>query len=1267
MKQRSPSTEPKRSQRLLRRLLGGGSIAALLLSSRYATADDLSPAAPNILLLVDTSGSMDYKTGTNEFPTCKYAGNTTTGDTSERSRWIELVEVMTGSVDDYQCQKLDRNSQDFKTEYAISGVDPYDKLYPNPYHRPVNSTCVAGPGTLDPTSPALFPSTAIKYHLFDNLASSCTFDQAQDGVLDTLSAEIRFGLMTFDTDPGPGTGVNGLWSYFLDSSRQGEPAGCLVPQDQEVGVRNALAPPWEGRAVGFGEPSSGSVDYLARNQMIQKILLTTRPYGATPIAGMLDDARDFLQKDTNPDPFNTNISFGPSDDPMTKPNTSSDPDRPKDPCRKQAVILLSDGQPNMDLRPFCEPAGCPYDKAEDIALSLKNSSPSIETYVIGFALPKVVVDGVEKTCSDIKGDDLKTSDASSICSKNPDDSGIQACCALNRIAAAGGPGPSPGSPVDWRYAHFANNRDELRQEIQAAIGHNLEGTTRTPAIPASGTGFITKGTDHEFAIGYRFGASVKPNSQGRLWTGEISRSRYICKPDLSGVKVPELLDPEPDDGDFFVANVNASGPNARTLYTVLGAAPIKSDATMRPNLLVTVDDGVGTYIGTLAQYTGSAALVPAVTPEAINVNAKTCDMPGQDWTADQCRDHYVKWWLGLEGTKQNHRCDSAATCSLVGDILHSTPRAVPAVPNDLISDASYDAFRQEQDDAKRPAVLYAASNDGFLHAFKIGEVDKDDATETMKVKTQETNELWAFIPPAVLPGVRSMYGGTHQLLLDGQMAIKDVVATFNDSLPGYKYQLRRSQADAQTGVGAWRTILVQSFGAARPGYYALDITDPKPVSGQGPKLLWQLISDEKGDPIFGTGGGTPLITTVFIDGFEVAVAVLPGGHAPASTSGPCTRKTTDFAPHTVNLTGYMPRTEVPCYDEHPAQALARSLTIVRLDSGEILRTFRQDGDEVPALKAQDVVTEAPLDAPLTGQPVPFPSDTGAVADRVFIGDQDGTLWRVSFASKSGSPKDWTMDLFFDGFPKDGSFKHTYKAGQPIETPPIVSVNERGDLTVAFSTGLQQIVGGAPKVVNYVWSLTEKPTSDRKQLLPAVNWYKAFLDDQLGQRVVGTMSLFSSHLYFTTRGVPATDACSPGGGAVWAMHYLNPNLAGVGTGGVVERKTLKKLLADDTKDYAALDKFTTETAALSGTTVAQVPTCRTGGVAGDDEYFQYGAHSALGGAQGGEFQLLIPIGKGEMNAGVNASVVALGESRGLAVGIESPAISTRVDSWAAIVE
>src|SRR5262249_47933097 len=103
--------------------------------------------------------------------------------------------------------------------------------------------------------------------------------------------------------------------------------------------------PWEGRMVAFGDPSPASLEYRDKNNQIQKVLLATRPFGTTPIAGMFEDARDFLTKDPSTDPLAPTRSFGPA-------GTPGDP-YVKGDCRQQVIVLISDGQPNTDLRPFC--------------------------------------------------------------------------------------------------------------------------------------------------------------------------------------------------------------------------------------------------------------------------------------------------------------------------------------------------------------------------------------------------------------------------------------------------------------------------------------------------------------------------------------------------------------------------------------------------------------------------------------------------------------------------------------------------------------------------------------------------------------------------------------------------------------------------------------------------------------------------------------------------------------------------------------------------
>jgi type IV pilus assembly protein PilY1 len=1232
---------------------------ALLCAPAPALAQaDIAPPPPNVLLLVDTSGSMDYKTGSDAFPTCRYAGTNVTASPSERSRWIDLVEVLTGSIPSYDCQRLDRNSTDFKNEYST----PYDFLYPNPFHRPVSNLCVAGPGTLDASNKALFPSTAIKYHQYNNNATTCSFAQAADGVLDAFEGDVRFGLMTFDTEPNRDEGATGLWSYYFNASAKGKPVGCTENQDQEVGVRNAYAPPWEGRAVGFGDPALGSTDFKTRNSMIQQVLLATRPYGATPIAGMLEDARTYFLDDTRKDPLNGTIDFGPRSDPAQA-------------CRRKSIVLLSDGQPNLDLRPFCEPNGCPYDKAETIAENLK--ATGIDIYVIGFALAKVVVGGVEKPCKSIKGDDLK---ATGVCGTDTGNTALQACCALNRIAAAGGPTPLPGDEGDedaldknWQHAHFADNRDELRHELSQAIGGNFGSTTRTPFVNAQGGGFIARGSENlNFARAFRFAASFTPGKLDNAWVGELNRGRYICK-EVGGVIKPVLADIDAAQGDKFVDNVNYAGPNARKLFSVVGDAPVKSEASMRPNP-VSGDDGVGSYKGTQNLYSSpeSFADIPA---DAINVTDTTCDSTNVNLTANECRSRYLRWLVGLDNAGVPYkRCPGGVggeKCQLIAEFYHSVPKAVAGRPSQFLVDSSYQNFVKAQLEAKRPSVLYASSNDGFLHAFKIGPASSDASEPGGKVMSRANNELWAFVPPGVLTGIPSFYPGTHQLLLDGTPAIRDVVATKDESLVGYKYRLQRNLDDARVGEGAWRTILVQSYGSKRSGYFALDVTDPVAEGSGGPKFLWQLNTDAAGNPLFGSGGGTPLITTVFLLGVETAVAVLPGGYGtPGDVSTGCDRKTLSY---TMFEDAYKPRSNaaVPCYSGRSIQA--RSITVVRLDNGQILRTFRQAEAEVPGLVGKGVVTVAPLDSPMTGQPVAFPADVGSVADRVFIGDQDGALWRLNFAGAGGDKtkaSEWTLELFFDTFPSGGDFGHTRSHGQPIVTSPILSVDERGDLTIAVSTGDQEAIGAASGLTNYVWSLTERAVDNRKQLKPVVNWYLPLKGALSGDRVIGEMALFAGELYFATVGPDsAGGACSSGSGKVWGMHYLTPKTAGdLGAGGKLA-PSLTALRGN--RDY--VDGTTLlgggKQAYLSGVSVGQQPTCdNPDATADDDSYFSYGVSPAHGAITPGRYQLIIPTGdKSASNTPDGVTAITQGGVNAVAVDLGTPLVMNYVDSWAAIVE
>ncbi len=1091
-------------------------LALLSAPSRGLAQAEAEKPAPNVLLLVDTSGSMEFKPN-GLLPTCTpgVAGGL------EKSRWIDLVEVLTGSFDGYSCWAQDRSSTDFRNEFSLDGNTPYDFGYVNPYHRALSNSCLYGPGVLPPAaSPYSWPDRAVNtFELVGGavlrpapgaLASHpgcAAFSQASDGLLDVYKDMVRFGLMTFDARVGGGTGLSGAtadypggfdgnWSYPIGSMVTGHPGNCDFDMPQEVGARNGAAPPWEGRMIAFGPPDLA--DHTQRNRWIQEVLLSTRPYGATPIAGQLDDARHFLWNDSTTDPLDSSKQFGPTNDPNWRAQN----------CRKSILVLLTDGEPNLDLRPFCEAeatatqtAGrCPYQKPEDIVSALRLAPPdpnlSVETYVVAFALGRVTPAGSsEISCAELT--DTQCADPLNNVEDEVRSKNIQACCTLNEIAAAGGLDAS-GAP---RKAFFAEDRTQLKAIFTDILDDVVQVATRTMPVFSSPGGDTT-------SKGYKFFSAFDPQpdpTTPQLWEGILERRRFVCTGTV--LTLPAM---NPLRGDDFAANINSGAGPERWFYTVIGDDNRNS---LRP--FVTADnDGIGTETGTQVFAERPSELSALVPPEAMQVTASSCPATA---TAQACRDLIVKHVVGLTNGSAPNRCPTGG-CQLFGGIFHSTPTIVPGRPSELLRDESYTLFGTAMATDARPSTLYTSTVDGFLHAFNLAPFPgSTDAVENA-VDERENNELWSFIPPAVLPVLQAQYPNTPAVLLDGVPIIKDVVAFDDEGVLRYE----RRQSDAQTGSGDWRTVLVQGFGEGQVagGYFAIDITKPDRDDGP-PTFRWQLTRDASGNALFGSGG-TPLITTVFLDAAtggprEVPVAVLPGGDAThGSGSAPSIGPIMDTDPPGFT-TSRSVRNYVGAED-------ARSLTIVRLDTGQIIRTFRPGSGAAPF--DSDVFTATDIPAPITGQPKAFPEIAGAVADRIFVGDRDGRMWRVDVSSQDAS--EWRMQVFYDAF-EDG----TVTESQPVLLPPVLSVNETGDVTVAFATGDQDVTGGDTSE-NRVISLTEN-LDDSNEFIAHVNWIHE-LDP--GDRVTGPMVLFNSGLYYAASRPPSSTiaACDVGSSKVFGAHF-----------------------------------------------------------------------------------------------------------------------------------
>lgn len=1365
-----------------------------------AQAQDVQYDPPDVLLLIDTSGSMQEtafrESGRWALPKCSTdianpkpvqmsataledAGHTYTAP----DRWMTVLDTLTGTFSNMRCVAQSRTDAAFRQEYALgaspaTGYPPIDAGYYLPYNRIVSvqggKACTPSPSWNATVRSALntnglaWPTmndgpivwrTATNFDPNNINTTDCKnlAFQDSDGLISQYADRVRFALMTFDTMPnwmdaqralhtstgliaGSATpdfehGILDTWSYFpnwFDANATGVPArgnpgGCSVLNNLlEVGARGPGAPPWEGRLISFGSPTAKQPsDLSAHNEQVRLALLAARPYGATPIAGMLADAKNFILSD----------NFQQAQDYYGGKADSNFTTQPGQGCAKRVAILVTDGLPNLDLRPECAGTGgnCPYDVPETTAEALKNNN--VPLYVIGLNISS----GNQK-CSDLVKvatacNALTACDSScpikqcayGYCIPDADTEALAACCTIKRIANKGRTDATglPGDP------YFVEDKGALRAAFSSILGSLIPASSRT--VPVFVPGNVQYNASNQSAIASAQFFTPFSTRTGDLDTGKLRRKRWTCE--MSAGKVtPVEKTFDATAGDEFQTNVNGqsnTNRDKRTVYTVVAEIDtnkILSDRTIRPwykpaaNGMDGLDcwDNSGikcraTPYGVLASGTGfdpNTKMVTGTTKSIIgNVDSRallgssvTCGANGCCFptpsqlvpTADQCRDRFLELEFGF--TVSGNADITYQRYSAFGSVVHSTPVAV-GVPQEYLRDDSYLKF--QRDFAARTPVLYAASTDGQLHAFQITKTD------------QTLNELWTFLPPAVLVGLRQQfvdrYHAAPTALLDGPVIVRDVTgrdpsaADAEGNCNGACF-LTRSKGNVKSTTDIrWYTILVGSFGASG-GYYAMDVTWPDPNSTaspptgyqKGPRFLWQITTDYDGNPVFGKQSATPSIATMYFKSpgataaAEHVVAILPGG-AGGVVGNAASSITYDRDMVDPKVTA---RTQTQTYTNDAQNTLpgARSITIVRLDTGEVVRTLRygvqgnapnKNNNQAPVglylAGGTGRITNAGFDAPIVGRVVTYPSDVGTVADRAFVGDAEGHLWRVDLSSPD--PTVWSADMFFDAYPTLGyqieTAGYSWSSGQPIQTPPILSVDQLGRVTVAFSTGEQNSLIGTAK--STVWSLTEVITPP-STIQSQVNWYfnaanaknppgsptGADVRFQAGERVTGQMSLFASVLYFTSYDPATADKqmCTAGNSYLWGVDYLNPgtvpnvkgspqdgpqprfNPSATGTGTDV-------CSTGNCVRYVALGAG----AIPFGAGILQVPSCYSTDTSITNDFLGYGSHTSIASSSPATFKLVVQGGP----------LTTTGEPPTKSYNLIPPVAPAQIDSWASIVE
>lgn len=245
-------------------------------------------------------------------------------------------------------------------------------------------------------------------------------------------------------------------------------------------------------------------------------------------------------------------------------------------------------------------------------------------------------------------------------------------------------------------------------------------------------------------------------------------------------------------------------------------------------------------------------------------------------------------------------CPGGETCTnethvwKLGDIISSTPRIMgPGYLNSYnvpapfgYNDQTYDDFITSND-YKNRQLVFAGSNDGMLHAFKLGNLRQDWTgklwNEAAKLEGAIGTggigtESYAFIPKNVLPYLQYLHDESycHIYMVDGDVAISEAsinkpsTCTLADYWNCPKITTRQAppnSGDVDFAKTSWRTVLIGSMGiggatcdgaapdadristpisvAGNPvgwsSYFALDVTDQTT-----PQLLWEFSNADLG-------------------------------------------------------------------------------------------------------------------------------------------------------------------------------------------------------------------------------------------------------------------------------------------------------------------------------------------------------------------------------------------------------------------------------------
>jgi len=378
------------------------------------------------------------------------------------------------------------------------------------------------------------------------------------------------------------------------------------------------------------------------------------------------------------------------------------------------------------------------------------------------------------------------------------------------------------------------------------------------------------------------------------------------------------------------------------------------------------------------------------------------------------------------------------------------------------------------------SVIFAGANDGMLHAF-------DDDTG---------DELWAFIPPSLLPNLQNLNGDTLEFFVDGAPKVY---------------------------VGTDKTVLI--FGLRRGGdrYIALDITERL-----SPKLLWEIGPSTAGFGELGQTWSTPQIGKIQLGADEKWVAFFGGGY---DTNQDKTSPASDTVGRAIYVLDVLTGSLIWSYSNASNAEMNYSISsdVARVDTdgnGKIDRLYVGDmGGRIWRFDIGDLNKDGNSDTSEWTAKIIFSSNAGTSDQRKIFYPPDVTLEKDS--------GDYEMLLFGTGdreHPKETTvLNRLYAVKDKNPTAPLTET----DLVDVTIDSLQDPNTPLAQKTSILQSLAEKS-----------GWFIK-LDQSPGEKCLSVPVVFYGIAYYSTFSPTAgseTDICFLGEGTsrLYALKYKSGN-------------------------------------------------------------------------------------------------------------------------------